>query len=177
MHCVDCGRVMHKTKGSYQYTESGVDNVYLKGVTIYKCECGEELPEIPHIEELHRVIAFEIVKSAVPLTGSELRFLRKQMAIRAVDLAALIGVDEVTVSRWEHDTKPVGSNNDRLIRFLFIKKVEEELKALIGMDFLKSILIRLPHKTMKPKEAFEPPVFNISVNQLSKYNYNLMECR
>lgn len=177
MHCVNCGRVMHKTKGSYHYTESGLDNVYLKGVVIYKCECGEELPEIPHIEELHRIIAFEIVKSPVPMTGSELRFLRKQMEMRATDLAALVGVDDVTVSRWEHDTKPVGSNNDRLIRSLFIKKVEEELKSLIGMNFLKTILMRLPHKTMKAREAFEAPVFNIPINQLSKYDYNLMECR
>lgn len=99
------------------------------------------------------------------------------MGMRATDLAALVGVDDVTVSRWEHDTKPVGSNNDRLIRSLFIKKVEEELKSLIGMNFLKTILMRLPHKTMKAREAFETPVFNIPINQLSKYDYNLMECR
>lgn len=157
---------MHKTKGTYHYTESGLDNVYIKGATIYKCACGEELTEIPNVVNLHRIISFEIIKSFVPMTGPEIRFIRKQMKMKAVDLAGYIGVDEVTISRWENDIKPIGTNNDRLIRLLFIKNIEEELKMLVGMSFLKTILTSLPHKTIKVRKAFEVPIFNIPVNSI-----------
>ena len=57
MKCPICGKQMKKQKGEYRYTESGLDNVVLTGVTMYKCACGETMPELKNVEHIHRAIA------------------------------------------------------------------------------------------------------------------------
>ena len=65
----------------YQYKESGLDNVSLEGVTIYKCEHGHKLVHIPHIEMLHDAIAYNTLKNPPCLTPKEFRFLRKWIGL------------------------------------------------------------------------------------------------
>ena len=81
MQC-ECGRSMRKrqvTKAApYAYTESGLDNVVLSGITVYVCPyCQAEVPVIPRIGQLHRVIADTLLHKPELLTGQELRFLER----------------------------------------------------------------------------------------------------
>jgi putative zinc finger/helix-turn-helix YgiT family protein len=115
-------------KGDYRYTKSGLKNVVLQGITLHKCrKCGELLPEIPHIEKLHAKIALELLYKQSPLTGEEIRFLRKEMRLKANELAALLGVHKVTVSRWENNEEKIGSSSDRLLRYIYATRHIEEL--------------------------------------------------
>lgn len=62
----------------YKYALSGVPNVYLVGITVLAAQVVvERRPAIPHVPELHRLMTEVFVSKPGPLTGAELRFLRK----------------------------------------------------------------------------------------------------
>lgn len=121
MHCPQCGTTMkYRKEQNYRYRESGLNNVIVV-VPVHSCpKCGEVLPEIRDIKGLHAAIADHLFGKRTPLTGAEIRFLRKQMGMKAKELAAILGVDAVTVSRWETGTKRVGDVTDRLVRCLYL---------------------------------------------------------
>lgn len=128
MKCPECGQSMEKETRDYRYTESGLSNVTLKNVQVYRCPCGNEMVEIPTIERVHQTIAEALFKKPALLTGEEIRFLRKEMGLRSVKLAHLLGVSKVTVSRWENQAKPIGPTSDRLIRSLYLLNVLDKAK-------------------------------------------------
>lgn len=121
MRCLECGQAMRIRKNQvHQYRESGleeVDNI----VTVHVCpHCGETLPEIPNVLGLHAAIVDHLFGKRASLTGAKVRFLRKQMGLKAKEIAVVLGVHPVTVSRWETGAEPVGDTNDRLIRYLYL---------------------------------------------------------
>ena len=132
MTCSECGHKTKKTKGDYEYKESGLDNVILKNITIHKCpKCKEIMPEIPNIERLHKAIAYAIAKEPSPLTGAGIKFLRLQLGMKAKDFAAMMGVTDVTVSRWERGATPIGETSDRLVRLYLIQSLEESCNRVL----------------------------------------------
>lgn len=149
MRCPVCGKGMKKTKGSYKYVESGLDNVILENIPIYRCACGESMPELKNIEELHTIISDNLVKKAVLLTGQEIRFIRKQMGLNAKELASVLSVSPVTVSRWETGTEKPGLISDKLIRMLYIQAMQEKCHKVFAIsDILKTIKTRNGHKPL-----------------------------
>jgi putative zinc finger/helix-turn-helix YgiT family protein len=150
-----CGETMQKTKGSYVYKESGLNNIFLTGITIYKCSCGKTMPEIKNIDRLHRIIANAIIKKKTLLSGKEVRFLRKQMGLSAKELAGVLDVTPVTVSRWENESEPLGVANDKLIRMFYIQMLQEQCHTVIkhSMSYIKSIKSK---DRQKPARIFIP---------------------
>lgn len=143
----------------YHYTESGLKNVLLDGIMMYYCPaCEMEFPEIPNVEGLHAKIAELLVSKSNTLTGREFRFLRKEMRMKAKDLATVLGVTPTTVSRWETGEERVGVANDRLIRSLYLFSLVEQGKIVDPRSILgrvssqfatinptpKALQIRLP---------------------------------
>ncbi len=138
MRCPVCKAEMICRQGEHHYKESGLDNVYLVGVDIFECSCGERVVNIPAVTELHNKLATDIIKKKSILNGKEIRFLRKNMGLTAVKLAGYLGVDNATISRWEKGKQPIRGANDRLLRLIFsnIKGIPaEEIKHLIEKDF------------------------------------------
>ncbi len=85
----------------YRYIECGLDNVYLlNGFTIRSTPYGRAVA-IDNIDGLHRTIARFLVREKKELTGKEIRFLRHELKYSQNRLAALLGVTEQTVARWE----------------------------------------------------------------------------
>jgi len=119
MNCPTCHQTGKTHKGKYHYTESGLQNVWLMGVEIFECECGENFAYIPCLQELHKLIARALLKQENQLSGREIRFLRKHMAMKAKDFAERLGVMNVTVSRWEQGKTIPPKTIDRLIRFFY----------------------------------------------------------
>jgi putative zinc finger/helix-turn-helix YgiT family protein len=122
MKCPVCGfPELTTTHEPYKYDESGLPNITLANIEIRRCgHCGEELPAIPRMAELHKVIARSVVEQHAKLSGAEVRFLRKYLGHSGADFAALIGVSRETVSRWENDKEPIGGTSDRLLRLLVV---------------------------------------------------------
>lgn len=105
---------------AHVYKESGLRNVIIQ-VAMHKCpKCGEALPVIPNVKGLHALIADRLFQKPTPLTGPEVRFLRKEMRMQAKGFATMLGVTPVTVSRWETGVERVGPAADRLIRCLYL---------------------------------------------------------
>jgi putative transcriptional regulator len=102
----------------YRYEMSGLDNVLLAGIEVRECKkCGAAVPVIPKIADLHRAIVKYLIFKKDPLTGKEIRFLRKNAGITANHFAALLGIDPAHLSRIENGkTEALGSATDKLAR-------------------------------------------------------------
>ena len=68
---------------SHHYTECGLKNVIINGLTPVVDDEGDEIITIHAVNELHRVIAEGIVSHAHGISGDELRFLRTEKIGRA----------------------------------------------------------------------------------------------
>jgi putative zinc finger/helix-turn-helix YgiT family protein len=113
--CLRCGEPYKITIEDYHYLESGLDNLWLCDVEVYRCQCGESAA-IPQPIEIHRAIARCLLMSKTPLSGKEIRFLRKHIAMKAIEFAKRIGVDNATISRWENGKENPSDVADRVIR-------------------------------------------------------------
>jgi putative zinc finger/helix-turn-helix YgiT family protein len=117
------------------YEESGLPDVLVDGFQTMRCEaCGETEEIIPRIAELHRVIAGVVIHKKDRLSGAEVKFLRKFIGWSGVDFAKKVGVDSATVSRWEHDEKPIGPGNDRLLRLLVATEKQVDDYSAADLD-------------------------------------------
>jgi putative zinc finger/helix-turn-helix YgiT family protein len=119
----------------YHYVESGLENVYLKGVTKYTCQkCKESFVDIPQVTELHMIMSLALASKPTKLTGSEIRFMRKEVGMTGRGFAEAIGVDPVTLSRWENsaDDANKSDSHDKLIRYAFLVMMAERLNAIVS---------------------------------------------
>ena len=118
----------------YHYTESGLDNIWLEGVTVYSCpNCEVESADIPDLEGLHKLIAKDLILTPLPMTGVELRFLRKETKLKLKDFAERMGVDPKTINNLEKSVQ-LNKQTDVTVRVLVIGALwqgEEQIKALI----------------------------------------------
>lgn len=136
MKCQACHREMERAEpGFYHYTESGLDNVYLEGIDVFRCPgCDEQVPVIPRLKDLHRNIALALICLPEPLRGQEIRYLRRQMRYKSKDFAELIGVSPQTVSNWERKGAKPSPSHDRLIRtvcLLGLVETDSEFAKLV----------------------------------------------
>lgn len=105
----------------YHYTESGLPNVYLVNVDVYRCEqCGIEVASIPHPRELHMLIVIDILGKPSAMTGDELRFIRKALMMQPKEFADLLAVDTQMIVDWQN-SKTLNRQSDSLVRFVFAK--------------------------------------------------------
>lgn len=101
----------------YHYTESGLDNVLIRGVDFLTDDAGEQVVTIRNIAGLHRAIAAGIVTKAGSMTGKELRFLRTEMGMTQAELAAIVHREPLAMSRWERgEINHIDPNAETLIR-------------------------------------------------------------
>ena len=106
-------------KNAYRYTESGLTNVWLaNGYTIRKTKHGEGV-SIHDMDGLHRALA-RALSNKPRLTGTEVRFLRKEMGLSQRGLGELLGVTEQAVSLWERKGQ-LPKTADRLLRLIYVE--------------------------------------------------------
>lgn len=142
MKCPECGKtLLVRRNQEYLYRESGLDRVTLTGIRVFVCRgCHAKFPEIPNIVGLHRAIATELARKPAPLTGPELRFLRKELGLKAKELAQHLGTTDVTVSRWETGDTPVNPAADRLVRALYTLHAVQAGRAVEPAHFVQGFL-------------------------------------
>lgn len=111
----------------YHYTECGLDNVYL--LNGYECEDygGEEYVSVKAVEQLHNAIGLYLVSQRKALSGSEIRFLRKEMDLTQGDLADLLGTSDQSVARWEKEQSQIQSAAHTLLRLIYISHAKGEI--------------------------------------------------
>ncbi len=133
-HHVDIVERKATVEAPYHFTDAGLPNVYLVGIRVFVCEvCNEIIKvEIPQIKGLLDAIARAVVEKTSPLTGLELRYLRKRLGIKASDFAAILDVVPEQLSRLENGHSEPRGATDRLVRiaYAFLSK-DGKLKSLV----------------------------------------------
>jgi YgiT-type zinc finger domain-containing protein len=119
-NCPDCGKLIQRKNDNYWYEESGLSNVFLRNIPIYKCSCGTAFPSIFRVGYLNDLIALVLLEKHSFLSGKEIRFLRKNIYFSSKKFASALGVGKTTLSKWENDLQPHREQNDRLIRATYI---------------------------------------------------------
>ena len=99
------------------YTMCGLDNVWLlNGFHPEETAYGPGV-RVEDAEDLHRALAAGIVADKAPMSGQELRFIRKLMGLSQNGLARLLGSSDQRVARWEKG-QPLDPSAERLIRMV-----------------------------------------------------------
>jgi DNA-binding transcriptional regulator YiaG len=102
----------------YHYRECGLPNVYLvNGYREIETPYGRGV-SIEDVEGLHIAIAQALVEEKPSLTGPEVRFIRKLLELTQTQLAALLGVEDQSVRRWEKLAR-VPKQADHGLRLVF----------------------------------------------------------
>lgn len=114
--CVECGSAQIRSTTSVFYPESGLKNVQLLNVPVWTCENGHEEIEIPAVEDLYHLLAHMVVRQPAPLSGRDVRFLRKRIGLTAKQFAAQIGRTPEWISQIENGHAELGRTNDLLFR-------------------------------------------------------------
>jgi YgiT-type zinc finger domain-containing protein len=120
MTCSQCNSKMTAKKSSrYHYIESGLINIYLKGMVIWSCpQCDCEEVEIPDPSGLQNIIARTLISKENRLTGKEFRYLRTYLGHSGADIASRFSVSRETVSRWETGVLKVPGPADIALRYM-----------------------------------------------------------
>ena len=131
--CTQCGDPVTPEIRQYRYSESGMANVVLQGVTVAECsKCGNSEVSIPRMAKLHRAIAQALIKSPARLTGEQLRFLRKHLGMSGDQLGQYLHTDKTKISKWERGEDSIGPPTDRLIRLL-AAALDSELRPGVSL--------------------------------------------
>lgn len=125
--CYECKGTATGRRENYHYTESGLKNIVLKNVLVYRCaRCGATSVQIPNADGLHKSIAIHLLSRKSPLQSDEIRFLRDVAGFTATALARSVGVTKTAVSRWENGGK-IGPQSEKSIRAVCGLAILEEM--------------------------------------------------
>jgi transcriptional regulator with XRE-family HTH domain len=116
----------------YHYTACGLGNIYLtSGVLILPTPNGSAVT-ISKLDGLQYAIGLYIVEKEEPMSGSEFRFLRKQMKLTQRDLAIRMKISDQTIANYEKENTALGSAEPlmRLIYLLHVLPGESRVRLL-----------------------------------------------
>lgn len=122
------------------YVACGLDNIWLlNGFVVSDTRYGPGVA-VEDADGLHRALAHTLVSDKQPISGQELRFLRKHMNLSQQGLATLLGSSGQRIARWEKGQSGIDPAAERLVRLLVLnwlqenRDVQQALEELAEMD-------------------------------------------
>jgi len=105
----------------YQYTECGLDNVYLiNGYARTHSPSGKGI-QIYDIDKLHKVISRNLVEKESPLSPQEFKFLRVESDISHQQLGDLLQKKGLTIANWESGLEEIPMPADNMLRNIYVE--------------------------------------------------------
>ena len=148
--CRECGGNAKIVRKDYRFTESGLNNVFLRNVEVVVCaKCKSESPRIPNHEDLMRTIAVALIDKPFELAGDEVRFLRKYLGEGGIAFAQMLGIDRSHLSRVENGAMTISKQTDRLVRTVALVRDPSLTEKLNRLGRYEAILERL--STIEPE--------------------------
>jgi putative transcriptional regulator len=139
-----------KSKRLYQYTESGLDNVYL--VSGYEFSPDRKTVIIRDIDGLQSAIGRALAKQPHRLTGEEFRFLRSELLLSQANLAKVLGVKELTIGRWERGESEIPVSTEAAVRTMFLESLGEKRKMKELLEQIADLDDEMDRRTLKMRE-------------------------
>ena len=118
----------------HHYTESGLDNVWLKNGYQYD---NNNL----YLEDkwnLHYTIASELINKQGKLLPHEFKYFRNELEATQATLANALGVCESTIRNWETGRCEISPIADRMIRLTYRSCVNDKVDLL---DLINSLAL------------------------------------
>lgn len=158
MKCSTCGEALVARPVPVYEADAliGLPNVLVIGAAqeqwCEKCQCTHSVA-IPDEAGLEAAVAMKRVHIPVKLTGKEIRFLRRAIAMPARAVAGYLQTTHETVSRWENGHQPIGPQPDKLFRILIAQKLIKahpwvrfsyDEEAIIEMDIPSNVGVTPP---------------------------------
>jgi len=104
------------SKKRYQYSESGLPNVFIDNVPSIENDRGETVYKLGNVKVINALIAFSLIVKPFGLSGQEVTFLRKFMRYTQDSLGDLVNKSRVTVNRWEKNLLALDRNAEIVLR-------------------------------------------------------------
>ncbi|MBU2755190.1 transcriptional regulator [Acidithiobacillus sp. CV18-2] len=123
----------------FHYESIGLPNIWLaNGYDTVETPYGKAVA-IHDLNGLHQAIIDHLVHSLNPLTGPELRFLRKELGLSQKTLGDYLGRDAQSVALWEKRATSTRSMlmADRLLRLLAIEHSKGTAPVKDLLDYLR----------------------------------------
>lgn len=121
------------------YKMSGLDNVWLlNGFYEEQTPYGRGI-RVVDAAGLHRVLAHGIVSDKSPMTGVEVRFVRKLMGLSQNGLSRLLGCSDQRIARWEKGKTILDPSAERLIRMIVREWLGEECELMAALSELAEL--------------------------------------
>ena len=122
-HCFECGQNrLENTTVRESLTE--VEYTFFAQLPARKCaHCGAVQFSAETLAAFELNVAAKLAQAGVS-SGESVRFMRKTLQLRAMDLATLLGVTPETVSRWETGKLPVEHRALALLGSLVLERAE-----------------------------------------------------
>ena len=115
---------------------------------------GEEVVDVD-FDALAEDIFFDFLRSPVRLTGDQLRFMRKHLALRQVEMFDILGLKQSTYSRFEANGNKLAFDVDMeliALKVEFAKIKIGQMKGKIGTDI--SQFVHRASELKNPEKTF-----------------------
>lgn len=121
----------------FHYESCGLDNIYLiNGYAMHETEYGQAV-SIENLDSLHQAIVSELVNAPRRLTGSEVRFLRKELDMSQKSLGGLMDKTDQMVAHWEKENYSMPQSDELILRMLASESILHQNK---NINFLIRLL-------------------------------------
>lgn len=82
---------------------------------------------IPDLQDLLYSIVLYRVLDSIIMTGSDVKFLRKSLGLRAFEVSKMLSISREHYSRCENDNVPMSNSLETLIRVFILSKISAKL--------------------------------------------------
>ena len=139
-NCECGGRLYAATLDEYDFSAYAGFKVTLTNITGLRCDkCHGETIVGGMINAAMNLILRDVSESPRRLHGEEARFLRRNLGITQEELSTRMGINRVTVAKWECGDEPISPQHDYILRGMI----------LIGLCALNGTPIETANKTLR----------------------------
>lgn len=117
---------------------------------------GEWVLDI-NLAALQRFVFQGLIHKPYPLTGKEIRFMRKFLELSTTELGEKLGVSHATVVKWENEQTKIGPTQETYIRLLLCELFKDNELLRLYKEIRPGLLAKAktqkhPHFQVKAKE-------------------------
>ncbi|QWT18762.1 hypothetical protein KPL74_13535 [Bacillus sp. NP157] len=102
----------------YHYQTCGLENVWLTNGFEHSETVYGTAVAVADVLGLDREIALTLAVKIAPLSGREVRFLRKHMELSQESLGSLLGIGAQSIALWEKERSPIPRTSEKLLRLI-----------------------------------------------------------